>query len=382
MRALVPAGSEARITRRALLGGFAVVGGALLTGCARSTGFAASKQPGGPLEGQLNIYSWGDYDDPGVLSAFHDKTGVTLQIDSYGSNEELVAKLGATRGTSGYDIVVPTGGYVPMMAKNGLLQKLDHSLLPNMKNIEKAYLDQSWDRGNTYTVCKNWGTTGFAYDTNVIKRTLTSWADFLDVAKNEASKNTAILDDPWEVCCIYFAANGIDPNTTDADALEACRTYLVSNLAPHVKAFNSSAAETGIQEETFALIHAYNGDVRLALLAGKEIPKNWKFVYPTPTANLWMDNWAIAKGAQNINAAYAFIDYILQPEAALKETDYIGYPTGITGVRDLAEKEKFDLPELVFPPDDVVKRLTPAIVNSASQKQVRILNEMMAKAGS
>lgn len=381
--ALIPRASSARISRRALLSGFALgAAGLALSACSRQTAFGASARPDGTIESQLNVYSWGDYDDPTNISAFQKASGVTVQLDSYGSNEEMIAKLGATRGTSGYDIVVPTGPYVPMMAANGLLQKLDHSRLKNLKNLEAAYTNQSWDRGNVYTVCKDWGTTGYAYDTNVITRPMTSWADFLDAAQKEASRNVAVLEDPWEVTSMYFAANGIDPNTTAKADLDAAEKYLVGTLAPHVKAFNSTAVTSGIPEGTFALIQAFNGDARQGMLASGKIPKNWKFVYPTPTANLWMDTWAIATGAQHPDAAYAFIDAILEPEASYKEVDYIGYSTGVKGLRERAEKEQFDLPELVFPSDEVIARLTPAELNDAAERLVQIVNRMMAKAGS
>lgn len=380
IRALVPAASVARISRRAVLSGFVVLTATgALTACSRSTAFAPSVLPDGTVENHLNVYSWGDYSDPANIAKFQ-KTGTTVQLDSFGSNEELIAKLGATRGTSGYDIVVPTGNYIPMMSANGLLQELDHSFLTNLDNIDPLYLNQSWDPGNKYSVCKNWGTTGYAYDTRVITRDMTSWADFLDAAQNEASKNVAVLEDPWEVTSMYFAANGIDPNTTKKADLDAADKFLVHSLAPHIKAFNSTAVTSGIPEETFALMQAFNGDVRQGLLV-TDTPEAWKFVYPTPTANIWMDTWAIATGAQNMDAAYAFIDFMLEPEVSFREVDYIGYNTGVIGVEKMAAEREFELPGLVFPPADVVIRLTPAVVNEAAERLVAIVNRMMAKAG-
>lgn len=383
MRILASSSVAPQISRRALLGGFGLIGAsALLSGCVRSSTIADSIPVDGVLEGQLNIYTWGDYDDPENILAFQRANGLTVQMDSFGSNEEMIAKLGATRGTSGYDIVVPTHNFVQRMGERGLLEPLDHSLLPNMKNLDPVYLDQDWDRGNRFTVPKDWGTTGFAYNTDEIDRELTSWADFLDAAANEANGNTALLEDPWEVASIYFAANGIDPNTEDQADLDACEEYLVNTLAPSVKAFNSTAVQTGIPEETFSLIQAYNGDVRLAMLAMSEVPKNWKFVYPTPTANLWMDNWAIARGSQHLDAAYALINYMLDPEVSYRELDYIGYGTGLKGIDAIAKKSGYVLPELVFPAPEVIERLTPSVFNAAGERQVEILNRMMAKAGS
>ncbi|KQX05432.1 MULTISPECIES: polyamine ABC transporter substrate-binding protein [unclassified Leifsonia] len=381
IRALVPRAASAQLSRRALLSGFLVVGAtSVLAACSKSTGFAPSKLPDGVMENHLNVYSWGDYDDPANVAAFQ-KTGTSVQFDSYGSNEELIAKLGATRGTSGYDVIVPTGSYIPIMSENGLLEKLDHSRLKNLGNVDPLYLDQSWDPGNVYSVCKDWGTTGFAYDTRAIPGELTSWADFLEAATGAASGDVSLLEDPWEVASIYFAANGIDPNTTEKSDLAAAEDYLVNTLAPHVKAFNSTAVTSGIPEETFTLMQAFNGDARQGLLASDD-PDNWRFVYPTPTANLWMDTWAIAKGAQNMDAAYAFIDYVLEPEVSYREVDYIGYSTGVTGIDELAKENEFDFPELVFPSADVIERLTPAQLNDAAGALVKTLNRMMAKAGS
>ncbi|MGO4105958.1 spermidine/putrescine ABC transporter substrate-binding protein [Leifsonia sp. YAF41] len=381
LRALVPAASVGRISRRAVLSGFVVLGATgALTSCSRSTAFASSALPDGAVEDHLNVYSWGDYSDPANIAKFQ-KSGTTVQLDSFGSNEELIAKLGATRGTSGYDVVVPTGNYIPMMSANGLLQELDHSYLTNFENIDPLYRDQSWDPGNKYSVCKNWGTTGYVYDSRVITRELTSWADFLEVAQNEASKNLSVLEDPWEVTSMYFAANGIDPNTTKKADLDAAEEFLVNKLAPHIKAFNSSAVQSGMPEETFVLMQAFNGDVRQGLLVS-DVPEAWKFVYPTPTANIWMDTWAIAMGSQNMDAAYAFIDFMLEPEVSFRELDYIGYNTGVTGVEKMAREREFERPDLVFPSAEVVQRLTPAVVNEASERLVAIMNRMMAKAGS
>ncbi|MCV7159716.1 extracellular solute-binding protein [Mycolicibacterium brisbanense] len=376
LRILASPNDSRRITRRSLLAGFAVAGAGLaLSGCSR--GGVPSPAPDGKIEDQLNIYSWGDYDDPDNLAEFG-RRGVTLQVDNFGSNEELVAKLGAARGTSGYDIVVPTGSYVPMMARAGLLEQLDHTYLPNLSNVEPPYLHQPWDRTNTYAVCKNWGTTGFVYDTHVIGRELTSWNDFLDAAQKEARGKTTVLEDPWEVCAIFFAANGIDLNTTDERHLDACEQFMVGKIAPTISAFVSQVSSQLAQRQ-FALMQAFNGDVRLALLEDDD-PDRWRFVFPTPTANLWMDTWAIAKGAQHPDAAYAFINYMLEPKVGMKEMEHIGYPTGLIGQRELAAQNEVPMLDLIYPTQATLDRLTPSEVTDATGRLVKIFNRMQAGA--
>ena len=106
------------------------------------------------------MYTWGDYNDPDLVGALADSTlGVTMKVDYYASNEDLITKLASSNGNSGFDIVVPTGPYVPQMIEKGLIQKLDMSLIPNFANLDPSYTSQAWDPNNEYSVCKNWGTT-------------------------------------------------------------------------------------------------------------------------------------------------------------------------------------------------------------------------------
>src|SRR5690606_26949716 len=176
------------LSRRGFL---AVAGGVgttmMLAACTTPGGSPAPVATGGELENALSIYTWGDYDDPGVLENFTAELGPRITLDSYGSNEEMIAKLVAAKGTSGYDIIIPTGVFIPQLVENGLLYKLNRDLIPNIEHVDPAYLGRVWDPKNEYSICKAWGTTGFVYDKTVITRELKTWNDFFDAAKNEAS---------------------------------------------------------------------------------------------------------------------------------------------------------------------------------------------------
>lgn len=379
VRLLAPRQAVSTISRRALLGGFAVTGAAAIAGCSSGDTIATSKKPDGDTESVLNLYDWGDYEDPKDISSFEKHSGTNVQISSFGSNEEMIAKLSATRGTSGYDIVVPTGLHVPQMLKHDLLQKLDKSQIPNFKNLDSSFRGAPWDPHNDYAIPKAVGTTGILYDTTAIKHRMRSWQDFLDTAQDEASGKTALQTDPWEVTSAYFAANHINPNTTKKKHLRACEDYLVNKVAKHVKAYLSTAT-SAVAQGGLTLIQAYNGDARQAILAAKH-PKKWKFVYPTPTANWWTDTWAIAKGTQHPDAAYKFINYMLDPDIAYNEMKYIGYPTGVKGLEEKAKHEDLKYPELIFPTKKIKKRLTVNELNSASEQLTTILNHMRTKSG-
>ncbi|MBU2697983.1 PotD/PotF family extracellular solute-binding protein [Pimelobacter sp. 30-1] len=375
---LAPRTAVPRLSRRALLGGASVVGVGALAGCGRRT-YAPTAAPDGRKENRLNVYSWGDYDDPANIERFRKQQDITVQMDAFASNEEMIAKLSTARGTSGYDIVVPTGSYVPQMVANGMLAPLDLSLIPNFANLEPDARSRTWDPDNRYVVAKTIGTTGFIYDTKKIRRPMRSWSDFVAAAGAEAKGSTSVLDDPFEVAAIYLASHGQDLNTTDAAVLADARDFLVNDFAKNIRNFSSDPSQNIVQRD-FALMQCYNGDARLGMDEGDY--EHWKFVYPTPTANLWMDTWAIASGCRHPDNAHAWINFMLEPEVGYRDMDYIGYPTGLTGQRALAVEREVDRVDLVFPPDEVMARLTAGVLSEAQSTLVEILNEVKTRAGS
>lgn len=374
IRILLPEALKNSLSRRTMLGGAAALGiTAFLAACASPSGGSGG---GG---GALNIYTWGEYDDPDVLSAFTKANGPSITLDSYGSNPEMIAKLSAAKGTSGYDICVPTHSSVTQMATAGLLTELDLSKLPNMKYLNAGVVDTPFDPGNKYSVCKDWGSTGYVYDTTVITRELTSWADFLDAAQNEASGSFSLLEDQGEVAFTYFFANGIDPNTTNEADIEAYREFVLAKIAPHVQTFESST-NASISTSARALIHCWNGDARLGLLTNDE-PDRYKWVWPSEGANLWQDNWAIVKGAPHEEAAYEFINYVLDPEVSLKELTYVGYNTGIEGIEESATAAGVERTDLIFINDEIMSKLVYSEMTEMDGTIIGIYDELKAAAG-
>jgi spermidine/putrescine transport system substrate-binding protein len=376
--ALVPEALAARLGRRAFLGGLAVAGlSPLLASCATGSGSTSGSGSG---TGTLNIYTWGEYDDPAVISGYADvEGGATISLDSYSSNPELISKLSTARGTSGYDICVPTHSSIQQMVAGDLLEELDHSLLPNMKNLNKGVLDTEFDPGNVYSVCKDWGSTGYVYDTTAIQRELRSWKDFWDAAFNEASGSFSLLEDQGEVAYAYYLANGISMLTTDDADIQAYRDFIVNQAAQHVQAFESYPSGTVAQNGRI-LAHCWNGDARQGIL-NNEDPERYRFVWPEEGANLWQDNWCIVKGSPNVEGAHAFIDYILQPDVSLQELTYIGYNTGVDGIEEAAEEAGVERTDLIFVDDAIMSKLQYSQESSATEKHIEIYNELTAAAG-
>lgn len=340
---------------------------------------AESPATDGELESKLNLYSWGDYDNPELIEAFKAQNDVLVQVDSYGSNEELIAKLSTSRGTSGYDVVVPTGSNIPQMLEHDLLQELQMDLIPNFEHIDPNFTNQYFDPDNRYSICKAWGTTGFVYDTKTITHEMTSWQDFIDAAQKEGAGTTSLLEDPWEVSAIALAALGYSLNTEDEGELDEARTIIVDQLAPNTKAYIGNVA-TGMIQGSFTLLQAFNGDARQGL---SEVPnpEDWKYVFPTPSANLWTDCWAIATGAPHPDSAHAFINHMISPDTAVDQLDYIGYPIGTKGLAELAKEADIDERDLIFPTQEVLDRLEPSKQTPADQIRTKIFADAQARSG-
>ena len=379
----------AEFNRRQFLSVAAALGGVgLLSACggdgdgngATPGADATGRATGGELESQLSIYTWGDYDSPDVLERFTEELGPEIRLDSFNSNEEMIAKLVAARGTSGYDIVVPTGQFIPQMVENDLLEPLNKDLIPNLEHMDEAFLSMAWDPENQWSICKAWGTTGFVYDNTVITRELKTWNDFLDAAQNEASGRTSVLDDPAELTGLYFWANGIDWTTEDEGDLQAAEDFLVGELAPHIAAFDSYPGGSAIPQGTHALMQVWNGDARIGIMESPD-PDRWTWVLGAPVTQLWMDNWCIAKGAPNIEAAHAFVNFVLAPEQVIDQVDYIGYHTGAKDVESMAEEAGLEMLDLVFFTPEQIETMKEGEVNSAQQRIVDIWNKMKAAAG-
>lgn len=335
--------------------------------------------------GTLAMFTWGEYNDPEIVGALAEADlGVTMKVDYYPSNEELITKLSAANGNSGFDIVVPTGPYIPQMVEKGLLLKLDKSQLPNLSNIDPQYMGRDWDPTNDYTVPKDWGSTGFIYDTTKIDRELTSWADYLDACMNEFSGRCSVLDASNNVTGPYFWANGIDWTTEKAEDLDACEAFIVDELAPHLKGFDSYPS-TAIAQGTYDISMVWNGDARATygrLVDAGMNPADWKWVLGAPDTELWMDNYCVPTGAPNPEAAHAWINWLLTPEISIKDLEYHGYHSGMKMIDQLIAELAPDLtyPEMIFFSNEQVATMRTGAVNSAQDRLVEIVDKAKAKA--
>jgi spermidine/putrescine transport system substrate-binding protein len=374
-----------QLTRRGFIRiGSAAAGGLFLAACGGGTGSGGTETTGAAttgaqIGGNLSIYTWAEYQNPENTEAFAAANGVNVIVDIYESNEAAIAKLELAGASAGYDIVVPTSGFIKLMVAKDLLLELDMTRLPNSANIDPAIaaLQNADGIAGKYSVVKDWGSTGWVYDASVITTPLETWGDFMTVAAQpEVSGLVSILGAPGDVTGIVFWRDGIDWNTTDPAHLDHAEEVLLSELAPHIKAFDSYPALSLVAGE-YVLSQAWNGDARVAVI---EDPERYKWGLGAPKTELWVDTWAILKSAANVDAAYAWINNILDPAVAAKETEWHGYDTAVMGAQDFLPAD-LPAPEIIFFTEEEKARLVAGEVTEAQDRIVEIYNNLQAAAG-
>jgi spermidine/putrescine transport system substrate-binding protein len=353
---------------------------AFLAACGGSTspkqssgGNASTAAKKAALGGTLLYYNWVDYVNPKTYTAFTAKTGVNVKKDFYKSNEEMQAKLQA--GAKGYDLIVPTGYAVKILAAAGLLEPIDYSLLPNVtKNLDAKFKGLPYDKQDKYSVPKDWGTTGFMYRSDKVKEKPTSWRDFFDLAKGPYSGKVTVLDGIPEVVGSTAVMLGFSYNTDDPKELEQVKKELIA-LKPHIQAITSTTYKQSLASGKTLMSLGWNGD---AAAAAAKAPV--EYVIADEGGEFWVDAYAIPKGTKNPRAAHAWIDYVYDPKHNAVETSftYYGSPLHRDALQPVLDKKVFENPT-VFPPASKLDKLEPNDVSPKGTKlRDRIWTEFKA----
>lgn len=253
---------------------------------------------------QLNLFVWTEYIPSEWKECFTMVYGVQVNHDEYSSNEEMYAKLSA--GGSNYDLVQPTDYIVELMVKQGLIQKLDKSRLQAVfANMDPNYMELEFDPNNDYTLPYQAGTDALIYNADKVQNPPKRWADLWNP---EYAGRMVFLDDSRIVIGMTLITLGYDPNTTDPAQLNEAKEKL-KELIPRVKLFDSDSPKTALIAGDVDLGLTWTGE---AFIASQEVP-SITYVYPEEGAILWQDNWAIVSNAPNLDAAYAWLNYTMQP---------------------------------------------------------------------
>jgi spermidine/putrescine transport system substrate-binding protein len=339
-------------------------------GSAAPTTTAAGPPTTGPTSvtyvkgGTLNIYSWPDYFAPASTKEWKGKTDAKLNIASYESNDELFAKL-STAARRNYDIVIPTSSFVAAMAQKGMLQKLEQDKIP-WQYIDKSLLGKIFDPSNEYSVPKDFGTSGVIYDPAAIGGDIVTWQDFIDAAaKPSVTGKVRYSDDAQGGLGPGLWTLGFNYDTKDLAQWKKAADLVKSEIVPHVKQIGDTFNIDPITSGQIFMTTADSSVARRALLKNKKL----KWALPKPHTELWVDNYALTKDAADTDAAYSFIQHMLQPSVQIAETSTIGYAYVLPNLE--RKLKDFEMGDVVFPTAAQFEYLQNSVIHPSIQGKIQ-----------
>ena len=318
---------------------------ALLSGCGASGNTGASgtdsAASGSADGGELYVYNWGEYIDEDVISQFEEETGITVVYDLFETNEEMYPVIEA--GAVNYDVVCPSDYMIQKMRENDLLAELNFDNIPNIDQIDPAYMEmsQAFDPENKYSVPYCWGTVGILYNTKLLDElgvpTPTKWADLWD---ERLSGEILMQDSVRDAFMVALKKDGYSMNSESKDELEQTKQELIDQK-PLVQAYVIDQVRDKMIGGEAAVGVIYSGEMLYIQdeVANLGLDYDLEYVIPEEGTNLWLDSWVIPKNAKNKENAEKWIDFMCRPEIAKANFEYITYPTPNKGAFELLDEE-------------------------------------------
>ena len=294
--------------------------------------------------GSVVFANWDTYIGETTLADFTAETGINVTVDTFADVSELFAKMRG--GNVAYDVIVPSNDWLPRMNAAGMLQKLDHSKIPNMANIFPRFMDAPFDPGREYSLPYMWGTVGIGYRKSAVSGDPDSWKYLFD--SDQYSNKIALLSDCGTMlgCALKYLGHSL--NSTDKAENEAAADLIIKQKK-HIKAFAEDNGQDLLAAGEVDLTMEYNGDIVQLMTEDDDVD----YLIPKEGGILWEDVLAIPANAPNPDNAHALINYIHDGEANQLITDYIQYATPNKAGYDLMDDGYKNNPD-IFPPDDVV----------------------------
>ena len=333
---------------------------ALLSGCGASgntgTSGTDSAASGSADGGELYVYNWGEYIDEDVISQFEDETGITVVYDLFETNEEMYPVIEAD--AVNYDVVCPSDYMIQKMRENDLLAELNFDNIPNIDQIDPAYMEmsQAFDPENKYSVPYCWGTVGILYNTKLLDElgvpAPTKWADLWD---ERLSGEILMQDSVRDAFMVALKKDGCSMNSESKDELEQAKQELIDQK-PLVQAYVIDQVRDKMIGGEAAVGVIYSGEMLYIQdeVANLGLDYDLEYVIPEEGTNLWLDSWVIPKNAKNKENAEKWIDFMCRPEIAKANFEYITYPTPNRGAFELLDEEMQNN-KAVFPDIDSLK---------------------------
>lgn len=351
---------------------------ATLAGCKDDQKGTSSTQPGkdsatasGSGERVVTVYCWSEYLPEHVRDEFTKRTGIKVNHKTFDSNEKLLEELQA--GASDYDIVMPSDYTVQICKRQNLIRKIDHSRIPNWKNLDPKLLGRAWDPKNEYAMPYFWGTTGIGYAKKDFPSGVDSWKAMFD--EKNAGK-ILMLNDAREVLGAALLVMGKSINETNPDVLKQAGE-MIKNQKKLVKAYDSDDFANVLQRGEVSLAQGFNGQIAAKV---REEPAKFGYSVPKEGATMWIDAFCIPAKAKNADAAHEFLNFVLDPEIGAQLVNEVSYASANLAAKPKIKPEIANDPN-IYPPDEVVKRTQGMVdVGDEVTEQIdKIWEQVMAK---
>jgi len=314
---------------------------------------------------EVRVYNWSDYIDEDLLEKFQTETGITLIYDVFDSNEVLETKMLA--GSSGYDVVVPSGTFLQRQITAGAFQKLDAAKLSNSGNLWDVIKDRTaqYDPDNAYSINYMWGTTGIGINVAKVKEALGDDAPIGSLAlvfepsnmEKLAKCGVQMLDAPAEIIPAALAYLGEDPDSHDPDVIAKTEAVL-SGIAPYVQKFHSSEYINALANGDICVAFGWSGDILQARDRADEAENGVEIAYNAPSegALMWFDQMAIPADAPNPDGAHKFLNFILDANNMAAASNYVYYANGNKASQQFLEEDVITDPA-IYPNAETLKNL-------------------------
>lgn len=295
----------------------------------------------------LYFYNWGDYIDPDLIDEFEERTGYPVVMETFDSNEAMITKI--KQNSTNYDLVIPSEYAVSMMRDDGLLEKLDHSKIKGLSNIDPRFLDQAFDPNNEYSIPYFWGTFGILYNAKKYDESdFSSWRKLWDP---KFRGEILTFDGARETLGIGLLARELSLNTEDKETLLDVRNDLIGFMK-NVKAILADEIRMYVALEEADIGITFSGDASMAMDSNEDLA----YAIPREGSNIWFDNIVIPKTSKNKEAAYAFINFMLEPDIAARNAEYIMYASPNAEAFKLLPEE-IRTNKTLYPDDEIIDKL-------------------------
>ncbi|MDB5649057.1 MAG: spermidine/putrescine transporter substrate-binding protein PotF [Hyphomicrobiales bacterium] len=312
----------------------------------------------------VHVYNWSDYIDTKVLDEFTRETGIKVVYDTYESNEMLETKLLA--GNTGYDVVVPSGTFLQRQIQAGVFQPIDRSNLSNAKGLWPDVMKRlaSYDPGNRFAVNYMWFTTGIAYNVEKVKQRLgdkpiDSWDMIFkpELLKRMSDCGVYVLDSPEDLFAVALRYLNVNPDSKKPDDIRKASAVL-ARLRANVKKFHSSEYINALANGDICMAVGWAGDAFQARNRARDAGNGVDIAYVIPKEGTLMslDNFAIPKDAPHVAEAYAFIDFMLRPEIAARNSNVTNFANSVLASKPFVDKTVVEN-NAIYPDEATMNRL-------------------------